>query len=60
MGKGCKFFRGHLRKGGAMDEFADDVIDTIEKGVMHYLDVLPSIGSPSNKRKSAKDITHKA
>jgi hypothetical protein len=43
-GKQCKFFRGHLRKGKAMDKFADNVIDTIGKGVTHYLDVPPSIG----------------
>jgi hypothetical protein len=59
-GKWCKFFQGHLRKGKATDKFADDVIDTIGKGVTHYLDVPPSIRSPSNKRKSAKDLTHKA
>ncbi len=59
-GKRCKFFQGHLRKGKATDKFADDMIDTIKKGVTHYLDVLPSIGSSSNKRKSAKDLTHKA
>ncbi len=43
-----------------MEKFAEDVIDTIKKGVTHYLDVPPSIGSPSDKRKSAKDLTHKA
>jgi hypothetical protein len=48
-GKRCKFFQGHLRKGKATDKFVDDVIDTIKKGVTHYLDVPPSIGSPSNK-----------
>jgi hypothetical protein len=36
------------------------VINAIKKGVMHYLDVPPSIGSPSNKCKSAEDLTHKA
>ncbi len=59
-GKRFKFFQGHLCKGKAMDQFADNVIDIIKKGVTHYLDGSPSIGSPSNKRKSAKDLTHKA
>ncbi len=49
-----------MRKGKATDQFADNVIDTIGKGVTHYLDVPPSIGSPSNKHESAKDLTHKA
>jgi hypothetical protein len=49
-----------LRKGKATDQFVDDVIDTIGKGVTHYLDVPPSIGSPSNKCKSDENLTHKA
>jgi hypothetical protein len=59
-GKGCNFFQGHLRKGKATDQYVDNMIDTIKKWVRHYLDGQPSIGSPSNKRKSAKDLTHKA
>jgi hypothetical protein len=59
-GKRCKFFQGHLRKGEATDQFTDNVIDAMGKGVTHYLDVPPSIGSPSNKCKSAEDLTHKA
>jgi hypothetical protein len=54
-GKWCKFYCGHLHLGKATDPFADDVIDTIRKGVTHYVSLLPSSGSPVNKRKSAKE-----
>ncbi len=51
-GKWCKFFRGNLRKGEVTNPFANNMIDTIGKGVAHYVSLPPSSGSPGNKHKS--------
>jgi hypothetical protein len=50
-GKRCKFARGHVRKGEVTDQSADNVNDTIGKGVLQCVNLPPSSGLPGNKRK---------
>jgi hypothetical protein len=43
-----------MRKGKVTNQFPDNVNDTIGKGVLHYVNLPPSSGSPGNKRKPDK------
>jgi hypothetical protein len=52
-GSRCKYSRGHIKKGDAMDEFANAVTDCIKKGVLYYTNLPAGSGSPNNKRKGA-------
>jgi hypothetical protein len=53
-GKRCKFFNGHLRKSNVTDEFADNVVDCISKGVVYYTGLTQGGTSPGEKRKSVE------
>jgi hypothetical protein len=53
--KWCKFFQGHMCKRKATNPFAENVIDTIGKGVTHYVSLPPSSESPGNKHKSPEE-----
>jgi hypothetical protein len=53
-GKRCKFFKGHVRKGNVTDEFADNVVNCISKGVVYYMGLPQGGTSPGEKRKSVK------
>ncbi len=50
-GKSIDVYHAHIKKGDAMDEFADAVIDCIGKGVLYYTNLPAGAGSPNNKRK---------
>jgi hypothetical protein len=53
-GKRCKFFKGHIRKGDVMDEFAGNVVGCISKGVVYYTGLPQEGTSPGEKQKSVK------
>jgi hypothetical protein len=45
----CKFAWGHVKKGDAMNAFADVVSDVIIKGMLHYTNLLAGGCSPCKK-----------
>jgi hypothetical protein len=47
----CKFSWGHVKKGDAMDAFADAVSNCISKGVRYYINLPAREGFPGNKHK---------
>jgi hypothetical protein len=47
----CKYYKGHLKKGGATDAFVGTVSECISKGVLYYTNLPARAGSPRNKHK---------